>query len=253
MLTRDTIDTLAAPRDLAALDMSADSLSVRAIALLGFQRTKQVSKPSRKAWLDGDPRPMEAEAKARRAEIFNGALLEAYREFIPLRDYLFAQDITPRHILDIGCGQAVPDLFLHRAYSPAFTLVDIEETPEQYHLFSASGSGYASLAEARALLVANGAAPDRVATINPRKTPHALTGQDPDMVTSFYSCGFHYPIDDYADLMVDTVADGGVVCLDLRKRYLRRGSDALTQLFEAGTRTDLFEDARSFRVVVRGA
>ena len=45
---------------------------------------------------------------------------------------------------------------------------------------------------------------------------------------------------------------GGTVCLDLRKRYLRRMPDTLARLLEAGRRTDLFEDPRSFRVVLTG-
>jgi hypothetical protein len=252
MLDRTIVDTLATADDIAALRLSHAAMSDDAIALLGFQRTKQVSPKSRKAWEAGDPGPLRQEASDRRDEIFAGAVLEAYREYLPLRDYLAAHGIAPKTVIDIGCGQAIPDLFLQRDFKPRFTLVDIEETPEQYHFWAESGAGYASLADAQALLLGNGAARTKVNTINPVNEPEAMEGLGADMLISFYSCGFHYPVDDYADLMVQTVANGGLVCLDLRRRYLRRRPEALDRVLTAGAMEVLYDDARSHRVVIRG-
>ncbi len=253
MLDRPTLETLASEQDVQALGFSDSVLPDAAIALLGFQRTKQISKQAREAWMDGDRAPLMAEAAERRSQIFNGALLEICKEHIPLRRFLTEQKIRPGSVVDIGCGQALPTLFLLRDLSADLTLVDIEHTDEQYHSWAGSGSGYSSLSDARDLLVHNGADPDRVHLVNPMKDPGAVAGLRGDLVTSFYSCGFHYPVDDYADLMERTIGAGGTVCLDLRKRYLRRRPAPLDRVLSAGRMVTLYEDPRSFRVVVTGA
>ena len=55
--------------ELSALRLTTDCLSDHDVALIGFQRTKRISKAARKAWEAGDPAPMLAEVKARRGEI----------------------------------------------------------------------------------------------------------------------------------------------------------------------------------------
>ncbi|MFN3211112.1 MAG: hypothetical protein ACE369_19355 [Roseovarius sp.] len=249
MLSRDTLDAHAQDTPPA---FTAEPMSDEAIALLGYQRTKQISPASRKAWEAGNPAPLRQEARERRDTIFAGALAEMWPEYLPLRTFLNDHGIAPKSVIDIGCGQALPDLFLHHDFKPRFTLVDIEQTDDQYHAWANTGAGYASLDQAAALLHGNGAAKTKVRPINPGKSPGAMTGLKADLLVSFYSCGFHYPVDDYAELMVATLQAGGTVCLDLRKRYLRRDPDTLARVLAAGRRTDLFEDPRSFRVALHG-
>ncbi|GAB4533252.1 MAG: hypothetical protein Tsb0024_02500 [Ruegeria sp.] len=253
MLDRHTLGTLASEQDVKAFGFTDDTLPDAVIALLGFQRTKQISKHAREAWMVGNRAPLMAEVVERRSEIFNGALLEVLQEHIPLRRFLAERKIQPRSIVDIGCGQALPTLFLLRDHSPKLTLVDIEHTDEQYHSWARSGSGYSSLTHARDLLVNNGADPREVETLNPLNSRNAMAQVRGDLVTSFYSCGFHYPVDDYSELMVETISAGGTVCLDLRKRYLRRRPAPLDRLLSAGRMVTLYEDPRSYRVVITGA
>lgn len=251
MLDRIAIDQYASDDDIPSLGFKTGGLSDKAVALIGFQRTKTISPRSRKAYMAGDPAPLLHEVSERRDAILTGALREAACEYQPLKAHLEDIDFKPKSVIDIGCGQAIPDLFLHRDFKPRFTLVDIEQTDDLYHNWAGQGSGYASLACAKALLHDNGAAKTKVTAINPVKDPAAMEGLKADMLISFYSCGFHYPIDDYADLMLRTITGGGLVCLDLRKRYLRRRPDPLARLLDASTMTELYEDARSFRVVLR--
>ncbi len=246
---RQIITELANREDLAKLGFTADSLTGFDLALLGYQRTKHISKGARLAWQDGDHAPLLQEVRQRGQEIFDGALLDAYREYIPLREFLRLRRRTPKSVIDIGCGQAVPDLFLQRDFKPRFTLVDIEETQEQFHFWAEKGSGYASLDSAQALLCGNGAAKNHVRTLNPLKEPGTLETLSADLVTSFYSCGFHYPVGEYLEIMLDTLNDGGLVCLDMRGHYLKRMPDELKQLEEAGGMTVLFEDRRAKRVI----
>jgi SAM-dependent methyltransferase len=225
-------------------------LSDRAIMLLGFQRTKQISRKARLAWMSGDEQPLKSEVAERRDAIFAGAIAETFPEYLPLRNALRERNTTPATVVDIGCGQGLTDAYLAQDFDPAFILVDIEETEEQYHFWADEGAGYASLEQAVAFLAGNGVAPDRIIAINPRKTPDAISDVKGDLVTSWYSCGFHYPVDDYLDVFLTTLADGGIVALDLRKRYLRKRPPALSRLLDAATVTTLYNDTKSTRVML---
>lgn len=251
MLDRTQIDLLASGEEIRCLNLSDRALSHDAIVLLGFQRTKQISRKSRLAWKEGNPVPLQREALLRRRDIFEGALLEIYQEYMPLRQFLTDNDLRPSNIIDIGCGQALNDLFLHKDFEPHFTLVDIEETDDQYHAWSNQGSGYASLDDARALLHDNGVAASKVVTINPRQAPDALIGLEGDLVTSFYSCGFHYPVDTYLPLFLKVLRGGGIVCLDLRNNYVLNHPDSANQLLQAGQAYELYQDDKSRRILLR--
>ncbi len=249
MLDRPAIQEL--PTDeLAELGLKTHTLDDTDVMLIGFQRTKQISKQARKAWEAGDTAPMAAEVAQNRDRIIAGALAEIWREYLPLRDYLKAEGLRPAHVADIGCGAGINDLFLASDFNCAFTLIDIEETPAQYHGWADSGSGYASLASATALLGENGISD--VTAINPEKTPDAVAGVTADLATSLYSCGFHYPVDGYLDLFQRVISGGGAVILDLRGRYYRRRPDGLARLLDSGRVSEIYHDERSVRVAVRG-
>ncbi len=246
---RAAIDQIATPEDLATRNLKYASIDDAGCALLGYQRTKQISRKSRKGWEAGDPSYLAAEVEARKADIIEGAFLEIYQEYLPLLAALDGAKLAK--VCDVGCGQGINDVFLHQDFKPAFTLVDIEMTDEQYHLWAAEGSGYASLASAKALLAENGA--KRVKAINPTKTKWKQTGHKFDLVTSLYSCGFHYPLDAYEGLFLDTVLSGGSVCVDLRRRYLNRSSPTLDKLKAEASMIPIYEDAKSFRMLFRQA
>lgn len=233
-------------------DLDGASLDTRALALLGFQRTKQISRRSREAWMAGDPAPLTEEAGSRGADIFAGAVAEIWGEYLPLRDFLSGRGVRPRQVIDIGCGQAINDAFLERDFQPGFTLVDIEETPEQYHAWAGAGSGYASLDRARDFLQANGVAPDRLRLINPRRTPEALEGLGGDLLTSLYSCGFHYPVDEYLPLCRRVTQAGGIVVMDFRNRYLKQRPAGLDQMLAMGTVHEVYAEPKSVRLAICG-
>ena len=251
MLDRAAIDATST-NDLDALGLRTDSLSDAAVMFMGYQRTKQISQETRKAWDAGDTAPMAAEVSRRRGEIIRGTFAEIWQEYLPTRAYLNAEGITPTHVADVGSGSAINDVFLAADFAPRFTLIDIEETDDQYHGWNKSGAGYASLEAAKALLVENGVAEDAVTLINPTKTPAAVAEVSPNLATSLYSCGFHYPIDDYLDLFLRTLGNSGAVVLDIRGHYWRRKPEALAKLCDAGSVTEIYHDERSVRIGVRG-
>ncbi len=186
------------------------------------------------------------EVRARKIDIIEGALLEIYQEYVPLRQSL--GEARVKRVCDIGCGQGINNVFLNIEYAPQFTLVDIEETDDQYHFWADVGSGYASLNSAKDLLVSNGAKEADVSLINPTQQDFDQTGHEFDLVTSLYSCGFHYPIDEYTELFLDTIAGGGMVILDIRKKYMKFKSPGLSHLLAQAKMGIVYEDAKSIRV-----
>jgi hypothetical protein len=248
VLRRADIDRLAGPDAVARLGLRSDMLDDRAVALLGFQRTKQITRASQLAWTRGEREPLMAEVRARRAAIIDGAVLEIYREYLPLRSCLSGLAVRPAHVIDIGCGQAINDLFLYRDFAPTLTLADIKQTEAQYHGWAAKGSGYASLDAARAFLTGNGVPAEMIETVDARQRAPQAGKPGPTLVTSLYSCGFHYPVDAYAPLFRDVLTDGGIICLDLRRLYLKRRGGALASLFENAGQTVLYEDDKSVRI-----
>lgn len=249
-LTRADIDTLDVAADVAAMGISDAAVPPEVLALLGMQRTKQISPTSRRAWQAGNPDPLLIEARDRGHQIFQGALLETYREYIPLRDFIHARGFRPRQVIDIGCGQAISDLFLCRDFNPLINLIDIEETEEQYHFWADTGAGYASLDSAVAMLRDNGVPAGKITAVNPRLDAQALRAVRGNLLISFYSCGFHYPVDVYARMMTRTVERGGIVCLDLRKSYVHEAPGKLPRVLDSGEVHILYEDPRSVRIAL---
>ncbi|KAE9628474.1 class I SAM-dependent methyltransferase [Parasedimentitalea maritima] len=244
---RPAIDLLSSLEELATLSLNYSSITDEECMLLGYQRTKQISRKSRLQWEQGNQAVLSDEVKSRKQSIIEGAFLEIYQEYIPLKHALGDKKIE--HTCDIGCGQGINDVFLFRDFKSKFTLVDIEESPEMYHNWAESGSGYASLKAASNLLIANGVDANDVTAINPTKANISVPKNGFDLVTSFYSCGFHYPIDDYLDLMAETINKGGYVCLDLRKQYLRSNTAAVSNLFEMSKTTEVYNDNKSTRML----
>ncbi len=190
---------------------------------------------------------------ARRDQVFADVTAAIAREHQPVRDYLLRRGLAPRHVIDIGCGAAVADALLRQDFALKATLIDIEDTDQQYHFWNKDGAGFASLAEAKAFLRRNGFKSSDITAINPRKTPGALAKVSGDLVTSFFSCGFHYPVTDYVDLMLKTMDAGGTVILDLRGRYLAAPDDALTRLVENADIEILLDMPKSKRMALRKA
>jgi hypothetical protein len=237
--------------DLDQMQIDGSAISHQGLMLLGYQRTKQISRKARLSLEAGEPGVLSDEITRRGPEVFTGALREIHAEYVPVRDLLRAEAIHPKRVVDIGCGQAINDVFLAADFSPQFTLIDIEDTPEKYHLWSHAGSGYAALKDAEAFLIANGVAADHVQTINPRRSPDAMAAVAGDLVTSLFSCGFHYPVGEYIDLMCRTIEQGGAVLLDLRQRYLASPDGALKRLLQSGRQDIVLTMEKSKRILFR--
>ncbi len=159
------------------------------------------------------------ESRWRGDAIRNAFAADMHDEYLTIRDHLPPK---PEAILDIGCGIAGIDVFLHRHYGgaadPEFHLLDKSRVEEQvYYHFRDRAAFYNSLEHAKRFLVDNGISPEQI-------FPHEVGGDGRipgdrqfDLVISLISWGFHYPVAIYADQVAQRLKPGGRLILDVRK------------------------------------
>ena len=217
---RLAVDIVAAARhpEVAALDVSA--LGPGDLANLILQRSEVLFDRPRpgeaiRAWEAGDEGPIARAVEEMGDEIARRAAGVIHVEYRTLRPRLAA--LAPGRVADIGCGYALFDLFLARDLNPELLPIDLEANERRHFSFHDEGAAYASLDVARRLLEANGVAPGRIETLNPRVADPAAAGPV-DLAVSFLSCGFHYPAATYLPFFTRAVRPGGSVILDLRAR-----------------------------------
>ncbi|WP_395006850.1 class I SAM-dependent methyltransferase [Cypionkella sp.] len=186
-----------------------------------------------RTWGKGELGPMQevverlGETLARRAA---GVILQEYNDLAPL-----LRELAPQRVADIGCGYAFFDLFLAKELKSHVVLIDLETNTQRHFGFQAEGAAYSSLACAKTLLCDNGVDASQITTLNPTET-RPETIEPVDMVLSFLSCGFHYPVDLYLPFLEKALVPGGSAIFDLRK-----GSDEMqvAALQRLGAVTDI--------------
>jgi hypothetical protein len=155
-------------------------------------------------------------------------LKEVIREISDEVDNLVSS-LPPRsytRVASIGPGNGIVELLLtKRMPVKAMFLIDIEESDGHQHGFASHGSGYASLRATRDFLVANGVPAGSISACNPKKT--SLSAFPSDLILSILSMGFHYPCDDYADFIQQSLQGGGQAVFDKRRGAADTGYDAI--------------------------
>jgi SAM-dependent methyltransferase len=200
-----------------------------------------------RAWGAGDMAPMETEIDRLGDQIVRraaGVIHAEYREIAPL-----LAKLAPKRVADIGCGYAFFDLFVARDLKSHVVLIDLESNELRHFGFKSEGAAYSSLARAKELLRANGVAARRITTLNPSKrAPERV--KPVDLVVSFLSCGFHYPVDSYLPFIEKALVPGGAGIFDLRERTADAQAAALSRY---GTLTDLPAPPKARRVLLQKA
>lgn len=125
----------------------------------------------------------------------------------------------------------------------------MEENERRHFGFQSEGAAYSSLARARKLLEDNGISPKKIKTINPRDVAPE-TAKPVDLVVSFLSCGFHYPVDLYLPFLEKVLKPGGAAIFDLRKRTAEQQAEKLAHF---GVLSDLEAPPKARRVLLRKA
>jgi SAM-dependent methyltransferase len=172
--------------------------------------------PSFEVWKRlGSDLLLDIEVRLRRSAILAHCFEEFEAEFDELIQQIELHDDL--QILDIGCGLGVMDVLLCRRVSVSrLGLVDIEKTAARHHGFRNEGAGYNSLATAAKFIAGNIPDGTRIETLNPKERDVRSLGSGFNLITSFLSCGYHYPASTYLEVFRTLLAPGGQIVLDLR-------------------------------------
>lgn len=242
------IDTLSSRQEITSLDLSClncnDYLNLilqRSEVMFDIPRSGRIIK----AWNNNDSGPIDAVVDKLGAKIAQRAAAVIYEEYLALEELL--KELEPKRLADIGCGYGFFDIFAAKATKAEIVLIDLEENEHRHFGFRDEGAAYSSLKVARQLLVANNVAPEHIACVNPRDTPPEDI-EPVDLIVSFLSCGFHYPIDSYLPMIDKALKLGGAAIFDLRSKG---GSQQVEKLAQFGTVTEIAKMAKHSRVLLQ--
>lgn len=154
------------------------------------------------------------------------SILKAYesniaRDYQSIKNYLPIMQSGPS-VLDIGAGLAAIDVYIYKHYAPMVPkiyLLDRQGVSEKiYYDFFPTASKYNCFSQTLEFMEANGVDRSTVMCFDADADEHKKLFQYKfDIIISLLSCGFHYPVSTYIDLIKFTLNDSGVCILDLRK------------------------------------
>lgn len=150
-----------------------------------------------------------------------------YKEYKRIRAYL---PEPCQRVVDIGCGVGGLEVFLWADLRrPTFYLVDKTELSKGRGLYGyrETGAAYNDNEVTRGLLRANGVPDANMDFCEASERLEEIDGKI-DLVVSLSSCGFHYPVGEYLDRVVQWLRPGGVVIFDIRN-----GTDGGTRMEKA--------------------
>jgi len=123
------------------------------------------------------------------------------------------------HILDIGSGIAGIDIFLSRHYNHQIDIHLLDKTAVDktiHYYFEERGSFYNSLDLAKQFLMDNQVPEDKI-HLHEVNNDNSCFALKYDLIISLISWGFHYPLSTYLTQVKSSLAEGGVLIIDIRK------------------------------------
>lgn len=139
------------------------------------------------------------------------------------KDYNMIKDFLPKNvanILDIGCGIGLIDLALYRHYNNVnLHLLDktnVIDENTSIRGFNKKYVFYNSMDATKKTLQDNGVDSKNIYIYEVDNNVELIYKQRYDLIVSLLSCGWHYSIETYIDLLKNNLNDDGVLILDIR-------------------------------------
>ena len=134
------------------------------------------------------------------------------------------------NILDIGCGLAILDIFLAQNYEkPNFFLIDKNKVDLKIKYgFSKNYESYNNLNETKKVLLANNILDEQIFIKNAEEKIDI--NKKMDLVLSIKSMAFHYPLENYLDLLRRVCTKNTEFIFDISTE--RYQLDSLSEYFE---------------------
>lgn len=142
-----------------------------------------------------------------------------------IKDYDMIKHTLPtqvENILDIGCGLGLIDLALYNHYNGNISINLLDKTNTISEDTSVRGFNkeyvfYNSMDATVETLTSNGVAENTLHAYEVNDDSlQAIEGKQFDLIMSFLSCGWHYSIETYVELIKKTLKADGVLILDIR-------------------------------------
>lgn len=142
-----------------------------------------------------------------------------------LKDYNMIKDHLPnniKNILDIGCGLGLIDIALYHHYNKNIDLHLLDKTNSISKDTSVRGFNkeyifYNSMDATKDTLSSNGVYSNNIFTYEADfENINLLQNNKYDLILSLLSCGWHYSIETYIDLIKSTLSKDGLLILDIR-------------------------------------
>jgi SAM-dependent methyltransferase len=142
-----------------------------------------------------------------------------------IKDYDMIKHTLPtqvENILDIGCGLGLIDLALYNHYNGNVSINLLDKTNTISEDTSVRGFNkeyvfYNSMDATVETLTSNGVAENTLHAYEVNDDSlQAIEGKQFDLIMSFLSCGWHYSIETYVELIKKTLKADGVLILDIR-------------------------------------
>jgi SAM-dependent methyltransferase len=139
------------------------------------------------------------------------------KDFVQIENHLPA---NAANVLDIGCGLGLIDIAIHKHYSsePVMHLLDKTQDlaeGESIRGFNKEYTFYNSLDGSKETLISNDVAEDKIKTYEVGQH-QALNEIKFDLIISLLSCGWHYSLETYVDLIKNQLTHNGILILDIR-------------------------------------
>jgi SAM-dependent methyltransferase len=142
-----------------------------------------------------------------------------------LKDYNMIKEHLPSkvdNILDIGCGLGLIDIALYHHYDKNANLYLLDKTNSITKDTSVRGFNkeyifYNSMDATKDTLSSNGVNENNILLYEANDiSVDELNKNSFDLILSLLSCGWHYSIETYVDLIKNTLSDNGMLILDIR-------------------------------------
>lgn len=121
--------------------------------------------------------------------------------------------------VDIGCGIGVQDIFLmNKLPKVDVLLIDKTYTEKKiWYGYKKEGAFYNSFEETTNMMIDNGYE-KRISFQEALNGIIQLPNNSVDLITSFISWGFHYPVETYLDEALRVMKPGATLIIDVRKQ-----------------------------------
>jgi SAM-dependent methyltransferase len=142
-----------------------------------------------------------------------------------IKDYDMIKHTLPtqvENVLDIGCGLGLINLALYNHYNGNININLLDKTNTISEDTSVRGFNkeyvfYNSMDATVETLTSNGVAATALHAYEVSdESLQAIEGKQFDLIMSFLSCGWHYSIETYVELIKKTLKADGVLILDIR-------------------------------------